>query len=146
MVYTTATPIHSCQKFAFETDASNVIIGRIHSPGCCIEIFNNNFTSTELTYNTSPVPCYANKCQLLGKEKGAMKLLGKTGSRETLCLIIALCQPSYYGINVVCRGSPPPLQNIENLLLGSLGDRELIDALNFQSVSQSNCPENDCPL
>lgn len=144
MAYTSAAPV-SCLKIAFETAANNAIIGRIQSPGCCIKAYYNNSTSTELSYDIGPVPLYARGCPLLVNEKGSMKFLGKTGSSESLCLIVAVCEPDYYGINVMCRGSPPPLQNVKNLLLGWIGDRKLIDAMNFQSVSQSNCPIENCP-
>lgn len=73
-----------------------------------------------------------------------MKLLTTTGSGSSLCLIVAVCQPDYYGIHVSCRGSAPFLIDIIILLYNLLGS--LTDALALQSVSQ-NCvlPTNTCP-
>lgn len=99
-----------------------------------------------MTYDIGPVPCYAAKCPLLSKQKGSMKLLGKIGSGKSLCLIIAECQPDYYGTTVMCRDTPPPFRCIKKLLHDLIGDSERIDEANFQSICQDNCvfPENNC--
>lgn len=148
IVYTSA-PAVNCHRVKYKTDSNNVITGQIESWGCCVKTDNFSFTSNKLDYDVGPIPGYTSSCPSLVTEKGSMKLLATTGSGESLCLIVAVCQPDYYGINLSCRSSTstPLLLELIILLFNLLGSLGLRLALALQPVSQTNCfyPSNNCP-
>lgn len=143
MVYTSAV-VTACHSVSYGF-TNNAITGRVQSPGCCVQIENVNFASTGSTYDVGPVAGYATNCPSLVNRSGSMKLLATLGSGNSLCLIVAMCQSDYYGINVVCRGTPPLLLTIQILLINLLQYIGLIEGLALQPVNQNNCPSNNCP-
>lgn len=146
MAYTSA-PKTSCHRVTYVTDTNGAITARIESPGCCVQSSNYNFASTQVAYDIGPIPGYFASCPSLINETGSMKLLDTTGSGKSLCLIVAVCQSDYYGINVACKGSTPILLTIQIVLFNLLGSLGLTLGLNLQSVPQTDClfPSNNCP-
>jgi len=155
-VYTSAAAF-DCEKDTFVTDANGVTTGYIESPDCCVEMYDFDFTLNQLNYTIGPVPGYANSCGAITTQYGAMKLLATTGSGNSLCLIVSVCQPSvgtfagYAGMSVMCRQPSAPLlidlfavlQNVVGLLQAIL----LVFNGILQPVSQTGCdfPINNCP-
>lgn len=77
-----------------------------------------------------------------------MKVLTTTGTGDSICLILAVCQSDHYGISVDCRGTVPQLLQIVGILTNLLGSAGLADVLALRAVSQVSCAfdNNGCPV
>lgn len=146
MVYTSAGVV-DCHRKKYVTIDDKVAYAEIESPGCCVKSKNFLLNSDEIQYDIGPVSGYSASCPLLVSEKGSLKILATTGSEESLCIIVAVCQPDYHGINISCRARSPPLYRIRNLLFNVLGPSGLPDIYGLRRVSQRNCRirSDNCP-
>lgn len=151
MVYTSAINT-ACQRTTYITESNGVLIAHVESPGCCILVDNFDASDkNEVHYTIGPLSGASATCPLQSEVDGSMKILTKTGTGDSLCLLVAICQPGYSGINVMCR-SQPPLLIVVYALLGNLLAAVLGPILgplaipNLQTVSQ-NCviPSDNCP-
>lgn len=148
VVYTSA-PLVNCQRITYVIDSNGITTGHVESPYCCLEVNGFNFNSNQLDYTIGPISGFTNSCPTTVPTDGSMKLLATMGSGSSLCLIVAICQGDYYGISVMCRGTPPLLTNVVVLLTNVLGLLQIDKILALQAVSQSpaNCifPSLNCP-
>lgn len=146
MAYTTASVIN-CHRIKYITDTCGVTTAYVESPGCCVLMKDLVFNPHQLDYTIGPIPGYHDGCPLLVNENGSMKHLATTGTGNSLCLIVAVCQADYYGINVRCRGKPTPLINITHILFKVLGLLAFDKAFALRPVSQIGCvnENNICP-
>lgn len=105
------------------------------------------FNSNGADYTIGPIAGYVDQCPYVVDEPGSMKLLATYGSGTSQCLIVAVCQEDYYGMNVACRGTAPLLLQLTIFLTNLLGSLGLTDILALQPVSQTNCdlPSDTCP-
>lgn len=146
-VWASTNPIPNCQKATYYKDANNNTFARIERPNCCLQSDNYDYTPTKLTFDLGPVPGYITNCPEATKSKGATKLLGTTGSGNTLCLISAVCNGDFYGITVSCKGKAPLLLELIFVLSNLLGVIGIDLALALQPVPQTCVfPINNCPV
>lgn len=148
MAYTTASVVN-CHRIKYVINACGDTTGHIESPGCCVMMKDLVFNSNQLDYTIGPVPDHHGSCPSLVDENGSMKLLATTGTGKSLCLIAAVCQGDYYGINVMCQGKPPPLMNIINILFKvQFGLIDFHNPFALRPVSQIGCvsESNICPI
>lgn len=139
MVYTSSTGGLDCHKVEYVIDANNVTTGYSEFPQCCFLLDGITFNSDQINYTIGPLNGTQAGCSWVVKAPGSMKVLATTGTGFDVCFILAVCEPKYYGIMVMCRGAVPELLTVVGTLTNLLGSAGLADILALKVVSKASC-------